>query len=78
MAIWAMRARRKALTRQVFVPAGATPLAHWQVHLTRAESLVQPIGIYMIDAAIEVNGDTIITEPIFVELEGSGVRGVTP
>lgn len=60
-----------------FVPAANT-LAHWQVHLTRAESLVQPLGAYMLDAAIEVNGDTIITAPVFIELEGSGVRGVTP
>ncbi|MEM9968500.1 MAG: hypothetical protein AAF755_10400 [Pseudomonadota bacterium] len=59
-----------------FVPATGNDLARWHIHLTRAESLTQPLGSYMIDAAIEVAGYTIITEPVFVELEGSGVRGV--
>jgi hypothetical protein len=59
-----------------FVAATGTNPAGWQVHLTRAESLAQPTGIYRIDAAIELAGDTIITEPVFVQLETSGVRGV--
>lgn len=47
----------------------------WTFAGTVAQSLSASPGIYVVDAAVEINGRTIITEPVKVELEVSVTGG---
>lgn len=60
----------------VFIPATGEIPARWKVTAPVSTSLTLELGVYLIDAAIELNGEVTITASMAVQLVESVTGGI--